>query len=122
MKNFCKYLLFAVAPFLSSISAFAAHSSSYDVGKLNSDMTFIAQELMGRGVSVSPYGKFVGTTSGDQIGWYSNLTSEVVSHFTNGVILSTGDIIQGPEYTNKSASFSWGGAEMMNFEGAQDAD
>ena len=121
VKDIFKLLLFGAMLSCLAMSVFAAHDSSYKVGT-STDMRFLAQELMGRGVSVSPYGRLVGTTAGDQIGWFSNLTCEAVSSFTNGVILSTGGITQGPGLSNTSVSRSWDSAEVINFQSIEDWD
>lgn len=64
----------------------------------NQNLTVLAETLLGPGVTIAPD---TGSTYGNsqQIGIFSNLVSEVVG-FTNGVILSTGNIASGASITN----------------------
>ena len=111
MKHLLKIISYVWA--FSLPMAYAAHEHSYTTGE-NSAPEWLSSELLGQGVSVEPYGALVGSTKEAQVGWFSNLVSEVTSCFTNGVILSTGNISHGAFVTNYSNCTSWGDDENMN--------
>lgn len=119
MHKLLKFFLSAAVLSLSNVCA--AHDHSYATGGTD-DVPWLSGELLGPGVSVGPYGKLVGTTTAKQIGWFSNLVSEVASQFANGVILSTGNIAQGATITNLQARKSWEVNEAMNDPTTADQD
>ena len=82
----------------------------------------ITEMLIGPGVARHPSGAKIPQTNNAQIGVFSNLVAqaESVSSFTNGVILSTGKIIDGPSLKNESATFEWADEALPNL--GYDAD
>ena len=67
----------------------------------------LSERLLGPGVIIAPSAPEAGSTSGNQaqIGLFSGLVSDVVP-FTNGVLLSTGNIASGASITNASLDVS----------------
>ena len=82
----------------------------------------ITEMLIGPGVARHPSGAKIPQTNNAQIGVFSNLLAHVesVSSFTNGVILSTGKITDGPSLRNESATFEWADDAFPNL--GYDAD
>ena len=68
-------------------------------------LSVLSDKLLGPGVIIAPSAPEAGSTYGNQaqIGLFSGLISDVVP-FTNGVILSTGNIASGASITNESLS------------------
>lgn len=100
MQKFSR--LFSIALLFAFSSVYAAHEHSYATGS-KTNVQWLANELLGPGVAKTPYGALVGSTADTQVGWFSNLVSDVTSQFmTNGVILSNGKIEHGASITNFS--------------------
>lgn len=79
-------------------------SSTYKT-KGVSDTELITKMIIGEGVSLKPGGDTLAQSGSKatQIGIFSNLNAQVISSFTNGVILSTGKIDADGSLENKSS-------------------
>lgn len=124
MKNLLSVFL------LACVSLAFAETGSYSTTMVEvsevASVEAITERLVGPGLSVVPTGAFVGTTANGQIGFFSGLNfnseadsvrgrTEIIRNlaaFTNGVILSTGDISQGQTVSNTVAKKSWGASEV----------
>ncbi len=107
MKNFSKTLAVLLVMLAAAMPVKAeVFTSTYETTQCL-DYKLLTEMLIGPGVSLHPCGVKIPQTSSVQIGVFSNLTARVIPSFTNGVILSTGKITDGPSLTNQSAIFEW---------------
>ena len=81
--------------------------STYSVTQSQGDYELITDMLIGPGVALRPSGHKIDQTQHYQIGIFSNLVAQVIPSFTNGVILSTGIITDGPSLENEDPGKSW---------------
>ena len=81
--------------------------STYSVTQSQGDYELITDMLVGPGVALRPSGHKIDQTEPFQIGIFSNLVAQVIPSFTNGVILSTGIITDGPSLENAYPAKEW---------------
>ncbi len=114
MKKFLK-VFFAAFFSLAIASPLNAEvfESTYDVTQCQ-NYELITSMLIGPGVARHPSGAKIPQTSNVQVGVFSNLVASVIPTFTNGVILSTGKITDGPSLENESATFRWADDALPN--------
>ncbi|MBO7206887.1 MAG: DUF11 domain-containing protein, partial [Kiritimatiellae bacterium] len=110
MNKICK-VLFSVLLSIIGILPLKAEvfTSTYTTTPCPDDVKIITEMLIGSGIALHPSGDIIKETHSAQVGIYSNLVckSERLSSFTNGVILSTGFIEQGPSMTNQFPDTYW---------------
>ena len=106
MKNCIKTLAVALSLVAASPLGAEVFTSTYTATQCQ-DYNLLTEMLIGPGVARHPNGAKIPQTSNVQIGVFSNLVAQVIPSFTNGVILSTGKITDGPSLTNESATFGW---------------
>lgn len=104
MKTYIKTLIvacFALAAF-SPVGAEVFTKTYTTVESQN--FKLITDTMLGPGFAANPSGKIVGGNATCQIGVFSNLVAKCIPTFTNGVVLSTGDIAHGASLTNRVAN------------------
>ena len=104
LKSYAKIMLMAVLSLVGEMVLRAdVFTSSYTTVEYKAPKQ-ITDMIIGPGVAVHPTGWKLTDTLNSQIGLYSNLTAQALSTFTNGIILSTGNIGYGNSVTNFSSS------------------
>ncbi|MGN0854782.1 MAG: MBG domain-containing protein [Kiritimatiellia bacterium] len=108
MKRNCLRGGFALVVSLAmAMAAYAENfTKTYEVTECQ-DYDLITRMLVGESVALQPSGVKIPQTSNVQIGVFSNLVAQVIPSFTNGVILSTGKITDGPSTSNTDSAKSW---------------
>ena len=82
-------------------------SSTYETVQAHDNYDQITDMLIGSGVARRPNGLRIDGTRDFQVGVYSNLVAQAALDFTNGVVISTGLISDGPSLTNTLAKKKW---------------
>ena len=100
LKTFVCTTIPCVAFIFGVLSLHAEVFSHTYTTKQCEDYELITDMLIGKGVALHPSGWKIDGTHETQIGVFSNLVAKAVPAFTNGVLLSTGRVIDGPSLSN----------------------